>query len=143
MRTFEVYEKYPSIRKSLAEFEKIVALVKNHIQLDETQFYSIHLCIYEIFINAIYHGNKIDSSKFVEFYSFIENNILTINIIDQGEGFDIDAVPNPLEDDNKLKASGRGVFITSHYAHSLRYERTQRGFHSILTFDLEKIKQQA
>jgi len=36
---------------------------------------------------------------------------LTIVIRDPGPGFKVDQVPNPLEGDNILKASGRGVFL--------------------------------
>ena len=139
MKTFEIYEKYPSTKKSLSDVDRTVTSIKNHLQLDESLFYVVHLGIYEIFINALYHGNKLDASKFVEFHSYIEGNFLTIEITDQGEGFDFSAIPNPLEEENILKDSGRGVFITSHYADSLHFEKTRRGFCATLTFDLEKI----
>jgi hypothetical protein len=34
-----------------------------------------------------------------------------IVVRDPGPGFDVAAVPNPLEGDNLLKGSGRGVFL--------------------------------
>jgi len=140
MKTFEVYEKYPSTKKSFADVEKIIDIIKNNIQVEETFFYNIHISIYEIFVNAIYHGNKLDASKFVDFYAYVEDDILTIRITDQGEGFELAEVPCPLAIDNKIRDSGRGIFVTHHYAESLRYEKTHRGFCSILTFHLEKEK---
>ena len=34
-----------------------------------------------------------------------------ITIRDQGKGLDLEKIPNPLEPDNLLKTSGRGIFI--------------------------------
>ena len=36
---------------------------------------------------------------------------LVIVVRDPGPGFDVAAVPNPLEGDNLFKGSGRGVFL--------------------------------
>jgi len=140
MKSFEVYEKYPNSKKSLVEIEKLINSIKNHIQIEETVFFSIHLCIHEIFMNAIYHGNKSDISKFVEVYAFIEKEVLTVKITDQGEGFDVANISNPLEEENRFKESGRGIFLTLHYTNSLQYEKTNRGFCATLTFDLASLK---
>ena len=36
---------------------------------------------------------------------------LTIRITDQGEGFELQEVPDPLQDNNLLRHSGRGLFL--------------------------------
>ena len=140
MITFEIYEKYPSIRKSISDIDEILHSIKHQTQLEDEKFHCIRLCINEIFINAIYHGNKFDASKFVEFHSYIENNILTVSVTDQGDGFDVNDVPDPLVEKNIIKDSGRGIFIISHYADSVSFQKTKRGFNTAITFYLEKLK---
>jgi serine/threonine-protein kinase RsbW len=135
---FELFEKFRSTRKSIADVKNILSMVKEKIGLDEMLYYSIYLCVYEIFINAVFHGNKIDSSKYVELYIVFEKNILTIDIVDQGEGFVLEAVPNPLAAENMLRDSGRGIFIATNFADSIKFQKDQRGFCTQLSFDINK-----
>jgi serine/threonine-protein kinase RsbW len=138
---FELFEKFRSTRKSIADVKDILSMVKDKIGLDEMLYYSIYLCVYEIFINAVFHGNKIDPSKYVELYIVFDNNILTIDIVDQGEGFVVEKVPNPLTAENILRDSGRGIFIATNFADSIKFQKNQRGFCSRLSFDISKQKQ--
>jgi serine/threonine-protein kinase RsbW len=36
---------------------------------------------------------------------------LTVTIADEGEGFDLDRLPDPLAEHNLLQQSGRGIFL--------------------------------
>jgi hypothetical protein len=46
---------------------------------------------------------------------------------DEGEGFDPTALPNPLDEENLLKPSGRGVFLMKQLAEDVRYEFSEKG----------------
>ncbi|GAK52677.1 anti-sigma regulatory factor [Candidatus Moduliflexus flocculans] len=61
--------------------------------------------------NAIVHGNRSDSRKYVTITARIEGKSMTIEVHDEGRGFDIDALPDPLAPENLLNLSGRGLFL--------------------------------
>ena len=96
-----------------------VQIVSDHmgrsVGLDEDSLHWVGVAIRESVINAIRHGNRGDESKhvFVEFQNAAgeEDPGLIIYVRDQGEGFDPETVANPLEPDNLLKSSGRGIFL--------------------------------
>jgi serine/threonine-protein kinase RsbW len=46
---------------------------------------------------------------------------------DQGEGFDPEAVADPLEPNNLLKASGRGIFLIRNFMDEVLLRRAPEG----------------
>lgn len=61
--------------------------------------------------NAIVHGNRSDSRKHVTIAVQMAGNTMTIEVHDEGQGFDLDAIPDPLAPENLLNLSGRGLFL--------------------------------
>ena len=85
----------------------------------------------ESVINAIKHGNRNDAAKhvFVEFETATKANVpeLAIRIRDQGEGFDPEQVANPLDPENLLKSSGRGIFLIRNFMDDVLVQRAPEG----------------
>jgi len=78
----------------------------------EAEVMKVELALQEGLANAIRHGCKNDRTKNVQCsVTFDAAGEVVIVIRDPGPGFKVDQVPNPLEGDNILKASGRGVFL--------------------------------
>ena len=78
----------------------------------EDEVMKVELALQEALANAIRHGCKNDPTKKVQCsVNFDAAGELVIVIRDPGPGFDVSAVPNPLEGTNVLKPSGRGVFL--------------------------------
>lgn len=78
----------------------------------EDDIMKVDLALQEALANGIRHGARNDPSKFVQCVVTTDaNGDLVIVVRDPGPGFDHTAVPNPLEGDNILKSSGRGVFL--------------------------------
>lgn len=78
----------------------------------EDDIIKVDLALQEALANGIRHGARNDPSKFVQCVVTTDaNGDLVIVVRDPGPGFDHTAVPNPLEGDNILKSSGRGVFL--------------------------------
>jgi serine/threonine-protein kinase RsbW len=72
----------------------------------------VTLAIDEALTNAIRHGCKNDPTKEVQcLLSFDDAGEIVIVVRDPGAGFDPKAVPDPTEDENLLKSSGRGVLL--------------------------------
>ncbi|MDR1728565.1 MAG: ATP-binding protein [Acidobacteriota bacterium] len=80
------------------------------MKFDEDAAHWVGMSVRESVTNAIQHGNKLDLDKKVEISYGMEPERLTVTVRDQGGGFQADAIPNPLEGDNLLKPSGRGIF---------------------------------
>jgi serine/threonine-protein kinase RsbW len=93
------------------------------------------LAVSEAATNAILHGNKLEASKKVSLEAFqSEENRLIFEVKDEGNGFDPQTLPDPLDDNNLLKTSGRGVFLMKEYADEVQY--AENGTKLILRFNL-------
>jgi serine/threonine-protein kinase RsbW len=120
---------------SAVEMLDFVQVVSDHVGrtagLDDDAIHWVGVAVRESVINAIRHGNRNDESKhvFVEFHSppAGEGSALTIFVRDQGEGFDPETVANPLEPDNLLKSSGRGIFLIRNFMDEVRLQRAPEG----------------
>jgi serine/threonine-protein kinase RsbW len=48
-------------------------------------------------------------------------------VLDEGEGFDPDAIANPLDPENVLKSSGRGIFFMRSFMDDVTLRRGDAG----------------
>ena len=78
---------------------------------DDSDQYFIGLAAREILINAVKHGNGFDRNKKVSIRMSKNSESLTIEVFDEGEGFQLEKVPNPLAPENLERRSGRGITI--------------------------------
>ena len=73
---------------------------------------AVELALQEAVANAIRHGCRGDQTKELQCsVSCDESGEVVITVRDPGCGFHPDAVPDPIEPENLLKASGRGIFL--------------------------------
>lgn len=89
----------------------------------EEDQHKIEMAVHESLINAIMHGNKNDASKHVWLRYQIFGDRLEIRVRDQGNGFDPNALPDPLAPQNLLNVSGRGIFLIRTFMDEFRVER--------------------
>ena len=61
--------------------------------------------------NAIEHGNKRDPDKLVRIEVELDDSKILVKIQDEGEGFPHWALPDPTDESNLDKPSGRGVYL--------------------------------
>jgi serine/threonine-protein kinase RsbW len=80
------------------------------MKFDEDSAHWVGMSVRESVTNAIQHGHKLHPMKKVEICYGMAPEHLTVSVRDQGCGFQVDKIPNPLEGDNLLKPSGRGIF---------------------------------
>lgn len=78
---------------------------------DEPERHQIAMAVREITVNAITHGNRCEAAKKVTIEFSLSPHDLVIQVRDQGQGFDVQALPDPLAPDNLLRQSGRGIFL--------------------------------
>lgn len=111
-----------------SRFENIelVQVIAEHLcenaGLDEDGSHWIGMAVREAVANAIKHGNKLDVKKKVNATFELQGNDLEIRISDEGQGFDPSAVSDPLNPQNLLKTSGRGIFYMRTFMDRVQYE---------------------
>ncbi len=72
---------------------------------------NLFVALDEAFVNAVKHGNKFDATKLVRITANISKREARFTIEDEGEGFDVNNIPDPLDPENLFKTSGRGVLF--------------------------------
>jgi serine/threonine-protein kinase RsbW len=70
---------------------------------------NLFVALDEAFVNAVKHGNKYDATKLVRITTDVSKDEARFTIEDEGEGFDVNSIPDPLDPENLFKTSGRGV----------------------------------
>jgi serine/threonine-protein kinase RsbW len=72
---------------------------------------NLFIALDEAFVNAVKHGNRSDPHKLVRITADLSSKEARFTIEDEGEGFDVKAIPDPLDPSNLFKTSGRGVLL--------------------------------
>ena len=82
---------------------------------------NLFVALDEAFVNAVKHGNKFDAGKVVRITAEISPQEARFTIEDEGEGFDVNSIPDPLDPTNLFKASGRGVLFIYNIMDDVQY----------------------
>jgi serine/threonine-protein kinase RsbW len=82
---------------------------------------NLFVALDEAFVNAVKHGNKYDPNKLVRITANVSKDEARFTIEDEGEGFDVNAIPDPLDPDNLFKTSGRGVLLIYNIMDEVNY----------------------
>ena len=86
------------------------------------------VAVRESVVNAIKHGNEQDEAKRVARRVHApRRRARGRRCSDQGPGFDPAAVPDPLAQENLLKADGRGIFFMRQFMDEVSYAFPPRG----------------
>jgi hypothetical protein len=67
------------------------------------------------------HEHKLDPTKRVIVRFEYKAPEFTVSVEDEGEGFNPDKVPDPLAEENLLRASGRGIFFMKNFMDEVSY----------------------
>ncbi len=94
---------------------------------DDDTATNISMVAREAAVNAVLHGNKKDTTKFVTATFELSADELKISIADEGPGLDPDKIPDPLAPENVMRSSGRGVFLMKHYMDEVHFRQLTPG----------------
>lgn len=111
-----------STLKNVEAAEELAHRVCTSVGFDEEDQHKIEMAVHESVINAVAHGNKHDARKKVWLRFEIHKDRLEIHIRDEGGGFDVDRVADPLAAENLLRVSGRGIFLIRAFMDDFRVE---------------------
>ena len=90
---------------------------------EEDDLHKIGMAVRECMVNAVVHGNRYSAKKRVHFQVAKGAGRLTIVIRDEGEGFELTALPDPLAEENLLRQSGRGLLLIQAFMDELEVNR--------------------
>ena len=92
----------------------------------EGLIFDIQVAMEEALRNAMIHGNKFDPQKKVSVEAEVVGGKVRVCVEDEGAGFVSSNVPNPTDEENILKTSGRGVYMINHLMDEVKYENGGR-----------------
>lgn len=89
--------------------------------------FGIHLAIEEALVNAIKHGNGDDPVKCVQVEFRLAQDVVQIEITDQGSGFDPASIPDPTDAEHLEMPNGRGIMLMRSFMSRVAFNRTGNG----------------
>jgi serine/threonine-protein kinase RsbW len=101
-----------------SEARNVQALIEQHLRsnhFEDPEIFSIKLALEEALVNAIKHGNQMDRSKKVYIQFNVNRERFDVRIADEGNGFALEDVPDPMAPENLERACGRGLLLMRHY----------------------------
>jgi serine/threonine-protein kinase RsbW len=88
------------------------------------EIFGIRLALEEAIVNAIKHGHQGDLTKPVLVWYSIDAGKILVEVEDQGPGFNLQQVLDPLAPENLERSSGRGLLLMRHYMTWLRHNES-------------------
>jgi len=117
-----------STLESVDVAEEAVLRRAEKLGFEDEDLHRIGMSVRECMVNAVVHGNRYNARKKVELSIAETPERLTIVIADEGEGFDLGTLPDPLADDNLLRHSGRGLLLMQAFMDEFQIRpRTPKG----------------
>ena len=105
--------------------EEAVLRVAGEIGFLEDDLHQIGMAVRESMVNAVVHGNRYNARKKVHLSVSRSPERLIVVIGDEGEGFEMKSVPDPLAEENLLKQSGRGLLLIQAFVDEFEMRRRQ------------------
>jgi serine/threonine-protein kinase RsbW len=114
-----------STLESVDSAEGVVLDAGRDVGLDEEELHKVGIAVRETMVNAIAHGNRYNARKKVRLRIWKEESRLVVEIQDEGSGFEMKAVPDPLAEENLLRQSGRGLLMIQAFMDELEVKPAQ------------------
>jgi len=92
---------------------------------DEDDQHKLGIAVRECMVNAVVHGNCYNARKKVHLAIVPAPDRLTVTVTDQGNGFEMHQVPDPLAEENILRHSGRGILLIQAFMDEVEVRKAQ------------------
>lgn len=118
---------FPSSIEYLEKVESLSVKIAQKAGFNESTIDDLSIALTELVNNAIHHGNKDDITKNVTVTFDLDQKNLRISIRDEGGGFDPNQLKNPLDPENLLAESGRGLYLVKALMDDIQFSITDEG----------------
>jgi serine/threonine-protein kinase RsbW len=115
--------KIESSSENLRVVENAIDETTTILGISQDSYGKILVSTMEAVNNAILHGNRSDPKKIVEIVITYKTNELKIKVADEGQGFRPENIPDPTIPENIEALNGRGVYLMSHLADKIKYNK--------------------
>ena len=110
--------------------ERILSeLEANHFSQED--IFAVHLALQEAFLNALKHGNKMNAGKEIKIDYLLGSDRIEISMMDEGNGFDPNSVPDPRLGKNLYKTEGRGLLLMRSYMDVVKFNERGNRVHMV------------
>lgn len=120
---------------NLNQVENLIDEVCTDYKINDDLYGNVLISVTEAFNNAVIHGNHKDNTKFVFLNVTKTPKNLSFEVIDEGEGFDFNNLPDPTSPENIEKLNGRGIFLMKQLSDKVEF--FDNGKKVSITFALE------
>lgn len=124
----------------ISRVEPFLKKINKFAQFNKKQFQSILIATTEAVNNSIVHGNLRNPEKLVNIVCIVSPTFIEIHILDEGKGVRKKDIPNPLDEKNILKESGRGIFLMRHFMDNVIFKKRKCGGEVILKLKRKPLK---
>jgi serine/threonine-protein kinase RsbW len=115
-----------SALESVDQAEEEVVRFATDAGFGEEDLQKVGMAVRECMVNAVLHGNQYDPDKRAGVrVELLADGGLVITITDEGAGFDLIDVPDPLAQENLLRHSGRGIFLIRAFMDDLKVRKRE------------------
>jgi serine/threonine-protein kinase RsbW len=114
------------LRSDLSQMPKVepfLMKVNKALHFDEVDFNKLFLATTEAVTNSIVHGNRQNTRKKVTITCVINSRTVTVHVHDEGAGFNVHDLPNPLTKKNIMNETGRGIFLIRTVMDSVKWKQ--------------------
>lgn len=125
--TLIIEREFPTSREELRLLPPLLEAARARCPIADDQFYNLVIALTEAVNNAIVHGNRNDATKLVRYRVTCEPEGIRCVVEDEGEGFELDDVADPVAPENLLRDGGRGLFIIRALMQEVRLVRREGG----------------
>lgn len=122
-RTAEIA--YESTLDSVDAAEALVLKMADEAGYGEDVLHRVGMAVREAMVNAVVHGNRYNLRKKVYISVQADPEELHITITDEGEGFEMKELPDPLAEENLLRQSGRGLLLIQAFVDSFEMRKAE------------------
>ncbi len=117
----------PSKIDKIEEAAYFAEKIARKMHFSKNMIDDIAIATTEVVSNAIIHGNKSNVEKKVTVDIVAKSDQIVITVTDEGAGFKLKEVKNPLLPENLLKENGRGIYILMSLMDEIDYHITETG----------------
>ena len=103
--------------------EELALGVAQAAGFDDEDLMKIGMAVRESVVNAVVHGNRYNAHKKVHFGVYRNGDRYQITVADEGDGFEVSDLPDPLAPENLLRTSGRGIFLMRSFMDDVQIRR--------------------
>ena len=100
--------------------ERVEALLKE-LEYGPRDRFSVLLALEESLVNAIKHGHHNHLEESIRVSVLVNAEAIRLEIEDHGQGFQPDAIPSPLKDENLTNPNGRGLMLLKSFMDLVSY----------------------